>query len=180
MTKALLTTIFNAGTFYINMANPSKEDHFLHHYLEHGKLDAEKLNYRLYRLEREGLIEREDKDGRIALILKEKGKKKALRFKIDDMKIKKPELWDGKWRVVMFDVPNEKKTARDYFQNKLKELGFIQIQKSVYAHPFECEEELNMIRDLFEIKHNVKLMLVDHFEGENKYLGKFGLSKKTE
>src|SRR3989344_4682297 len=50
---------------------------------------------------------------------------KALKFKIDEMEIKKPAKWDGEWRIVIFDIPERFKKAREALRKKLKDLGFI-------------------------------------------------------
>jgi hypothetical protein len=46
------------------------------------------------------LEEKDNKDGSVTLILTEKGKRKALTFKIDEMEIKEPKRWDKKWRII--------------------------------------------------------------------------------
>ena len=35
--------------------------------------------------------------------------KKLVEYNIDDMEIKKPKKWDGKWRIISFDIPKNKK-----------------------------------------------------------------------
>ncbi|MCL4382302.1 hypothetical protein M1545_00725 [Patescibacteria group bacterium] len=52
------------------------------------------------------------------------------------------QKWDGKWRMVIFDIPEISKTKRDGLRRKLKELGFAQWQKSVYITPFDVAVEL--------------------------------------
>lgn len=57
--------------------------------------------------------------------------------------------WDGRWRVVIFDIPQELHTSRLKLGRKLKNLGFYTLQKSVFVFPYPCEEELGYIcRDL--------------------------------
>ncbi|MEX2090705.1 MAG: CRISPR-associated endonuclease Cas2 [Candidatus Paceibacterota bacterium] len=50
--------------------------------------------------------------------------------------------WDGKWRIVIFDIPEELHKKRNYLRSKLKNLGFHMLQKSVFIIPYPCEEEL--------------------------------------
>lgn len=50
--------------------------------------------------------------------------------------------WDGKWRMVIFDVPEISKNKRDGLRRKLKDLGFAQWQESVYIAPFDIASEL--------------------------------------
>jgi len=45
--------------------------------------------------------------------------------------------WDGKWRVVIFDIPEIDKNTREYLRAKLVSLGFGKLQKSVYISPLD-------------------------------------------
>ena len=61
---------------------------------------------------------------------------------ITGKEIPRPQRWDGKYRIVFFDIPNEKREARDELRQELRAMGFYQFQKSVLAHPFPCEKEV--------------------------------------
>ena len=62
------------------------------------------------RLEDQKMIKFFEKDdGVIELELTQKGHKRILRYQFEDMKIKIPHKWDGFWRMVSFDIPNNKK-----------------------------------------------------------------------
>lgn len=50
--------------------------------------------------------------------------------------------WDGKWRLVMFDIPQEKTSKRISLGRKMKLLGFYPLQKSVFVLPYPCDEEM--------------------------------------
>ena len=76
-----------------------------------------------------------EKDGQPIITLSENGKKRILQFNLDRMVIKRPVNWDGCWRVVLFDIPERKKQAREVLRCKLKQLGFFQLQKSCFVHP---------------------------------------------
>ncbi len=95
-------------------------------------------------------------DGSVKIVITEKGKKKILDFHIHQIKIKKPSHWDGKWRLVMFDVPEKLKYRRDVLREKLKELNFFELQKSVFVHPYPCLDEINFIVEFYEIRRFVR------------------------
>ena len=63
-------------------------------------------------------------------ILTENGKRKALTYQIDEMKIKKAQKWDKKWRIVLFDIPEKKKKIREALRHHLKNLDFLNIKKA--------------------------------------------------
>lgn len=118
---------------------------------------------------------KENKDGFAEIILTKEGERKALKFKIDEMEIKKPAKWDGEWRVVIFDIPDKFKKAREALRKKLKDLGFIKLQESVFVFPYECEDEINFIVEVFLIRPFVRFMKVKSFTNEEQIRIKFGL-----
>ncbi|MEK7575837.1 MAG: CRISPR-associated endonuclease Cas2 [Patescibacteria group bacterium] len=134
----------------------------------------------LYRIIREFKYERlvdwkEIEDGSIDIVLTEGGKRLALKFNFDEIVIKKPVSWDGKWRLVLYDIPEKKKKARESFRKKLKGLGFLELQKSVFIHPFLCTEEINFITEFFEIRNFVYYAEITALSNESKIKLHFGL-----
>ena len=118
---------------------------------------------------------KEDKDGSVKIILTKEGQKKALKFKLDEMEIKKPAKWDGEWRIVIFDIPERFKKAREALRMKLKDLGFLELQKSVLVLPYECEDEIDFIVEVFLIRPFVRFVRVKSFTNEEQLKIKFGL-----
>ena len=91
------------------------------------------------------------------------------------MEIKKPEKWDRKWRMVIFDVPNKYKTARDALRKKLKEMGFYQLQKSVWVYPYPCFDEILFIGKFFNAERFIELLTVEEMINDDKLLRCFRL-----
>lgn len=118
---------------------------------------------------------REKEDGNVYIVLTKNGQKKALEYQINELKIKKPDKWDGKWRIVIFDIPEKKKKAREVLRAKLKDLGFKELQKSVFVLPYECEDEIDFIVEVFEIRSWVRFLKVDSFTNEEQFRIKFSL-----
>lgn len=100
----------------------------------------------------------ENTDGTVTLILTSKGRIKKLRYDLDELDVIAPEKWDGQWRLLMYDIP--KKKAREAFREKLKQLGFVRFQKSVWVHPYPCENEIDFVVAVFEIQKYVTLLTV--------------------
>ena len=119
---------------------------------------------------------REKEDGTIEIVLTEKGKLKALRGKIDQLEIEIPKNWDHLWRVVIFDIPEKKKKAREALRKKLKDLGFIELQKSVFIFPYECREEIEFIVEIFNVRRYVRYLVVKEITNEEELLLKFNLA----
>jgi len=104
---------------------------------------------------------KEESDGIVSIILTNKGKKEALRYNIENMKIQKPIRWDKKWRFVIFDIPEKKRVVREILRKKLNNLGFCQIQKSVWVYPYECKKEIDFLVEFFEVRNYVRYLSAD-------------------
>ena len=118
---------------------------------------------------------KENKEGLAEIVLTKDGETKALRFKIDEMEIKKPAKWDGEWRVVIFDIPERFKKAREALRNKLEDLGFIKLQESVFVFPYKCEDEIDFIVEVFQIRPFVRFVKAKSFTNEEQLKIKFGV-----
>ena len=118
-------------------------------------------------------------DGTFTLEITQIGQSVLEKYDIDNLKIEKPEEWDGGWRIISFDIPKHKKTARAVLLGKLKELGFIMMQKSVWAHPFECRKELAVIAKAFEVEPYVYSFEAWGFDNDKGYRLKRNFELKT-
>ena len=92
------------------------------------------------RLRKNGLIEQgKSEEGTMILQLTQLGKD----FLGTD------EVWDGKYRIVIWDIPEKQRRIRDLFRRKLKEWNFVNWQKSVWVSKRNVTEKLRkLIRDL--------------------------------
>lgn len=118
----------------------------------------------LWYLKKNKLITIQKKNKKNIINISKRGKKRLQNFKFQTMSIPKQTKWDYKWRVVLFDVPERKKTARDYFRRKLKKLGFCSLQKSTYVYPFPCKNEVYLIKNSLGINPYVYYLTTPHKE----------------
>lgn len=116
-----------------------------------------------------------DRQGVSTVRITKKGESKLKSFSIDILEIKKPKKWDGKWRVVMFDLPIKYKKVRDSFRFKLKQIGFIQLQKSVWVYPYPCTDELLFIADYYKVEKYIEILIVEEILNDKKLLNIFSL-----
>lgn len=128
------------------------------------KYKKRKLKESLKKLHRRKLVGFAREGEKMVVKLTDKGRTKALKYKLDDLKIKKPKRWDGKWWVIIFDIPEKKKLAREAFRTILKRLGFYRWQRSVFVYPFSCYDEIDFVRSLLEIRPFVKILVVEELE----------------
>ncbi|MEK7565245.1 MAG: hypothetical protein AAB394_01160 [Patescibacteria group bacterium] len=134
---------------------------------EWKKINKKSLERAIYNLYKSKLIsERENSDGSLTMVLTDKGKNKAITFKIDSMEIKKPKQWDNKWRIVLFDIPEKHKRAREVLRETLKRLGFYEYQKSVLVHPYDCQNEVDFVVEYFNIRPHVRIITAIELDNE--------------
>lgn len=126
-------------------------------------------------MKRDRLIDFKE-DGKISkIVILEKGREKLLKYNLDNLEIKKPKKWDGIWRIVTFDIPESEKRARNALRLKLKELGFYQLQKSVFIHPYPCLNEIQFIEEIFKVSPYVNFIEAQKIEGDEWLKSKFNL-----
>lgn len=67
----------------------------------------------------------------------------------EDLIGSEPKDWDGKWRIVVFDIPEQRRIIRNLFRRNLKKWGFRHLQKSVWISKRNDFDKLNSyIKDL--------------------------------
>ena len=107
------------------------------------------------------------------LELTNKGKRQIKQYLTEDLEIKKPIKWDKKWRLVIYDIADDKKDKREILREKLERLGFIKLQESVYVFPFDCLNEMNLLKKMYFLDKNVQYLVVERIETEIDLLSKF-------
>ena len=140
-------------------------------------IDRRELYRSIRRLYESQLVHyREHQDGSISLVLSDQGHTRALRYKLDEMVVQRPTAWDNKWRVVLFDIPEKKKQLRDALRFRLRQLGFIEFQKSVFVHPFECRDEIDFVVEFYQARPFVRMIEAVSIDNELHLKKKFDLS----
>lgn len=83
------------------------------------------------------------------------GRMSLKRYQLDRLEVARPKVWDGRWRVVGFDIPEKERIARDVLRALLRRLGFYPLQKSVWILPFPCRDEVEAIRFAYGLGNNL-------------------------
>ncbi len=137
---------------------------------------AHKLGYDLqsiyncfWRLKHFGYIEEfvEGKEGYLELT--KKGRVRFARYGLAP-KFLRPKRWDGKWRVLIYDVPEKDRKQRDRLKHHLEAIGFLPLQQSVYIFPFECTSEVQEALEFYRLAGKAVLLLAETLEGEDRLI----------
>ena len=139
-------------------------------------LNKSYLRNTIARLELQKIVEIEEKHGIGRVQLTEKGRKKLLQFGLEALRISKPNKWDRKWRLVLYDVYDSKKGVREKFRHYLKAAGFYPLQESVYLHAYHCEKEVEFLKYFLGISGEVRLVVADFIENDTEYRKYFGVN----
>jgi len=177
-TKELLKFLATcSGIFILSVLDPRLPTKLLRAYVRERRFQRGRFLRDLRRLQERDLMDyRENPDGSIKIVLKRRGESVALAYKLEELSLKRPARWDRKWRLVMFDIPHSKKQARDTLRKKLVELGFYPLQKSVFVYPHHCENEIDFICSIFDVRRYVLLISTPDFEGSEKLRHHFNLA----
>jgi len=136
--------------------------------LKNVNIEEGKLKKSLEKLEKREIIDLVEKEGKVYVYLKDDRNKCILRYSIKTLLEfkKKKKKWNGKWFLVFFDVPEIQRNKRNYLRRFLKQLGFYPYQKSVYLFPYECEEEIKLIKKIIEGAKYMKYIVAEKIEDE--------------
>lgn len=93
----------------------------------------------------------------------------------DDLIKDKKRKWDGKWRVLIFDIPVKRNNDREYIRNTLIAIGFMKLQHSVWIYPYDCEDLITLLKADMKIGRNVLYMIVEALEYDKPVREYFGL-----
>ncbi len=165
-------SVIGIGITFPNLLNAVKGVSTYHRRITRAK---SKLMRALYYLESKKLVtlyQRKDKD---FIKITKHGQKRISYFDLENLRLKTTNRWDKKWRLVVFDIPEDKKNTRDALARKLKEIGFFRLQDSVWITPYNCEEEVDYLKEIYNIRSFVRLALVEKLDGQEILERKFGL-----
>lgn len=127
-----------------------------------------KMNRILQNLEKQKLIDIYEKGDETVMEITDKGRKRILKYKFDEIVITRPKKWDGYWRMIIFDIPERYKKSRDALTKKLKEMEIYPLQKSVFICPFESKNEVDFVSEFFDVGKFVHYFVIKEIDEKNE------------
>jgi DNA-binding transcriptional regulator PaaX len=129
----------------------------------------------LSRLIKAGYITFAEENGKKRLQLTKKGEWFAARIGEGTLIPKKPKRWDGKWRMLVFDIPERRRKSRDQIRLTLTGLGFKRLQDSVWVYPYDCEDFITVIKADMRLGRDVLYVIADKIENDASLRSHFGV-----
>ncbi|TSA46581.1 hypothetical protein D4R52_00225 [bacterium] len=109
------------------------------------------FNREVKRLQRNGYVALTKTEKGWMIKILERGRARYKQIEMANLELLKPKKWDGKWRMFVFDIPEEIRGRRDSLRRKLKDLGLYNIQRSVFVYPFDCRKELEFVAGYYNL-----------------------------
>jgi DNA-binding transcriptional regulator PaaX len=160
--KALLQTVAVAGLLGVAVLAPN----MLKVLKQYGFIPSSRfkgvVNTSRKRLVTSGLLKY--KNGNLQLT--KSGEAKLRELEMSDFKIKIPKRWDGKWRVLIFDISERRRGIRDKVRRTLVSIGSVHLQDSVWVYPYDCEDLVTLLKADFKIGRDLLYMIVDSIEND--------------
>jgi len=165
--KTLLLTISAIGFVFVAIAAGNAVQLLKYtSVMKRTKLRVFEINQGVKRLLKRGLVEIEEDENYKRLKLTDKGRQMLLKYELEGLVRDKPKNWDKKYRVVIFDISEQMKNARDRLREILKSFGFVCLQDSVWVYPYECQEIIDLLKQYLSLKSEVLYMTVDSIEND--------------
>lgn len=130
--------------------------HYVSKHYPRNHITLKQIQRSLLDLKKQRLIQMKKYREQIKYELTDLGKAKGL--KLLYKRRPKTVRTDGLSTIVIFDIPEEKKRARDFLRRFLKENGFTQLQKSVFIGRFKLFNDFRQILAELNINANVSIL----------------------
>ena len=143
------------GQFYISVDDPVYRKY-------HKMLKSERFKKLVYHLKRNNYIKSKNLQGKKAIIITKRGISKVIKasFKTIDKKKRK----DGKWIMIIFDLPKNYEKSRILLRSILENLGYKMFQHSVWITPFDVVENTEDLLQHYSLDSYVKIFLIEAIE----------------
>lgn len=145
--------------------------------MEYGYLPWQ-VQATMRRFEKFGYLRKKSGD---TLELLPRGRAQMVRYSLEDIQAPpRPMKWDGKWRILVFDIPEEKKWYRGLLREKLKEWHFAPLQRSVYVSPFDCGREFEDLLMMLNLDPYVHIVVAEALSPhlERHFISRFRLQEQ--
>jgi len=126
----------------------------------------------VYNLKKRGSVQVISKNGKKFLKLTKKGQLEILLAKAV---MPAQGKWDGKWRMLIFDIPEAVKPQRNKLRWLLKKNNFKKLQASVYINPYPLNREAVTYLQESGLNAYIRIIKVEEMDNDKDLRKKFNL-----
>jgi|SRR3989338_1092069 len=176
--NAILAGLYVSTVVTLTLAAPNALQllKYVNPHLKNKLNPGKRMNQAITRLVQRGLLERRKENGKSMLRLTKKGERNASRLYLENFfSFSRPRRWDGRWRIVVFDVWERRREVRRRLREVLRNTGFVRLQDSVWIFPYDCEELIAFMRTDLRLGRAVLYFVADGIEGDSELRERFKL-----
>ena len=154
----------------IKFTSPLSPLHFIK--MERGGCEADgvRKNYALTRslkgLRKSGLVEKISSGQNDYVRLTPKGKNKLNCIKLEGDAALVPNTWDGFWRIIILDIPEDRKSEREALRYLLKKANFTCVKNTVWISPLPYENLFTNIKKDLGLGTELMIIVTDKLDEE--------------
>lgn len=171
--KAILKTLSSKKVISIKSIKENVQDAI---YCEDSSLNApdrrKKVTYAITRsinnLLTGGLIESFNSEHSQYFRLTNEGKQKLNNITLESDLGLVSTKWDGFWRIILLDLPEERKKERDALRYLLKKAGFFCVKNSVWISMYPFEHLFTNIKKDLELSFEMMILVTDKIDKETE------------
>ena len=119
-------------------------------------------------LQEAGLIEQITSPQNEYARLTKEGRKKMHTLQLDSDTTLVNTTWDGYWRIILLDLPENRKSERESLRYLLKKAGFVCLKNSAWISPFPFEHLFTNIKKDLGLTTEMMIIVTEHIDGESK------------
>ena len=172
--QAILNSVAVAGILAISVAAPNVITALHKLGMLPSRNDIGAVNRARQRLLRQGLLIR---DGDY-LKLSMRGEAALALFQARELSQRPRRKWDGRWRILMFDIPERRKSQRERIRETLRSIGFVLLQDSVWVYPYDCEDLVALLKANLKVGKDMLYLIVDEMESDTWLRNRFKLPRR--
>ena len=113
-----------------------------------------------------GCIEIHKSDNQNYLKITPKGKTKLDSIRLEGQDALVSRVWDGLWRIIILDIPEERKNEREALRYLLKKADFTCIKNTVWISPYPYEHLFTNIKKDLGLGTELMIIVTDKLDEE--------------
>lgn len=116
-----------------------------------------------------GCIEMLKSDNKSYLKLTKKGRNKLNCIKLEGDGTLVSTVWDELWRIIILDIPEDRKSEREALRYLLKKANFVCVKNTVWISPYPYENLFTNIKKDLGLGTELMIIVTDKLDEETKF-----------
>ncbi|MEI6580876.1 MAG: hypothetical protein WCO07_01745 [bacterium] len=124
------------------------------------------INRSLKNLVEAGCVEIHNSDNQKYLKITKRGTQKLNYIRLEGANALVSNTWDGFWRIIIFDIPENRKSEREALRYLLKKANFTCVKNTVWISPYPFEHLFTNIKKDLKLGNELMIIVTDKLDPE--------------